>query len=1495
LQSYNGPRTATLGTGRAASIPGYIGDRPPGPDTIWWSSHINHDSGQYQQCDKVGNPCVPATGAKEYSVADFEWSGITLNRNYSSLRHHGLSGGFGGSWNHDFADRLFFGAEIQSEVLWIDGKGNYESLAYDLSHGLHRSSNISGATLRNIPGAANPWVLVQPNGKERAFGAGGRLKQIGTGSEAVSLYYCDEPGQSSSTCMSGDSLASAVAARGRTIRFHYSLVSQSFPNFANTYEHVRLSTITDAAGVLVTYQYDGRARLVAASYPALNGSSSIQYRYAEHSNLCRLANGAVENNCDAVSHAAFLPDLLTGIIDENGVRTADYTYDSKGRVTQSQHAGNAKRVSLSYLSPSQVRVTQPEGGSRLYTFSTGRFRKLLSSVEETTDGSVTGTTTHNVNASTFRRNYTVDARGTRTNYTFDAFRETGRTEALTAAGASTALTRSTSSTWDNTLNRMLTRTEPGREIRYAYNGRGQATARCEIDLAKPAAVAYAQCGSAANAPVGVRQSRYVYCEAADVAAANSTCPILGALKFVDGPRTDVADTTTYSYYAATDESGCASANGTCRRKGDLWKVINALGHVTTHTRYDRSGRLTHSTDANGVLTIFSYHPRGWLLSRTVKGATAAEDAVTRFAYTATGLVERITQPDGSYLVYGYDDAHRLISVTDPLGNRIDYTLDPAGNRTAETTYDPQGTVKRQLSRVYNQLGRLKEQRDAQLRAYLFGYDANGNSTSTRDPLSVDSTQLFDPLNRLQQSLQDVGGINVSTEYGYDAQDRLTKVIDPKGLHTDYSYSGLGDLTQLSSPDTGVTGYTVDVAGNRLTQTDARGVTVTMQYDVLNRLSLQTNSADAEVIVYRYDGEGLAKGLCEGSFGRGRLSQIEDSLGTLSYCYDRRGNVVAKHRVGLPNYTEQPSLEWSIRYRYTRADQLESLQYPDGEIVIYHRDAAGRVRAVDYIDALGSSAPLITQIDYAPFGPPTRMVYANGSEWTRALDADYRIDRITTPAFDYDYTLDAVGNITDIAQGAASRSFEYDDLYRLTEMKQGTSVLEGFGYDATGNRTSASIGGAQQSYVYPGSSHRLESVAGEARSYTPAGNTAAIGPRSLHYSGFNRLSEIQQGGISLQSSAYNGRGERELRRAGGSDRYFGYDEAGRLLFEGAPRAGFCAETNMPPPPDDDKSAAARQAKGAIDLPICPGFGVWIEPSGFETTQRILWLDDQPIAIKNSVDAYAGELLYVHADHLGSPRAITRPAAGNAVVWRWTLEGSAFGQHAAAEDPDRDGVSLEFNLRYPGQYFDFSTRLHYNYFRDYEAGVGRYVQSDPIGLEGGVSTYGYGAAAPFDFFDRLGLFNMTAQQTFEPSTGQYVWDYAFSFSSCRAQALLWVAEQTAGRANKAAKVVGRFFDIVSPDPAGDADISDLERRCKCLGYDPQLEDYFSRQYGDPSRSLSDARATQALLDLRGELGKIRRKECDQCANDHFYDWDTMMEKARARGTRSIHLRAREISNQ
>ncbi len=108
-------------------------------------------------------------------------------------------------------------------------------------------------------------------------------------------------------------------------------------------------------------------------------------------------------------------------------------------------------------------------------------------------------------------------------------------------------------------------------------------------------------------------------------------------------------------------------------------------------------------------------------------------------------------------------------------------------------------------------------------------------------------------------------------------------------------------------------------------------------------------------------------------------------------------------------------------------------------------------------------------------------------------------------------------------------------------------------------------------------------------------------------------------------------------------------------------------------------------------------------------------------------------YIHNDHLGTPRAMTD--ATKKVVWRW--DSDPFGATAANEDPDGDSIKVTMNLRFPGQYFDAESGLHFNWNRYYDPPSGRYITSDPIGLAGGLNTFGYVYGNPIGYVDPEGL--------------------------------------------------------------------------------------------------------------------------------------------------------------
>lgn len=111
----------------------------------------------------------------------------------------------------------------------------------------------------------------------------------------------------------------------------------------------------------------------------------------------------------------------------------------------------------------------------------------------------------------------------------------------------------------------------------------------------------------------------------------------------------------------------------------------------------------------------------------------------------------------------------------------------------------------------------------------------------------------------------------------------------------------------------------------------------------------------------------------------------------------------------------------------------------------------------------------------------------------------------------------------------------------------------------------------------------------------------------------------------------------------------------------------------------------------------------------------------------------QVFYIHSDQINTAREISN-AAGVKV---WEADPEPFGANLPNENPSGQGT-FTYNPRFPGQYFDRETGLHYNYYRDYDPQIGRYIQSDPIGLGGGPSTYGYVGGNPLNFSDPKGLF-------------------------------------------------------------------------------------------------------------------------------------------------------------
>ena len=455
-------------------------------------------------------------------------------------------------------------------------------------------------------------------------------------------------------------------------------------------------------------------------------------------------------------------------------------------------------------------------------------------------------------------------------------------------------------------------------------------------------------------------------------------------------------------------------------------------------------------------------------------------------------------PDGQTLHYAYDLADRLISISNDLGESIEFTLDADGNRTGEITKAADNSIVRRQSRVFDGLSRLIQTIGAAHQTTALSYDKNDNLDGIVDALGRTTDLNFDSLDRLIGITDALSGESTFT---YDPRDNLIQVTDAEGIETRYEYDGLNNLTREISTARGTTTYAYDNAGNRLLALDANGVTMQYAYDALNRLTaIDYSTSQAENIRYSYD---------QGDAGIGQLTGTTDESGSTTLSYDDRGNLITDRRLIA-------GIAYSTRYAYNLANQLTQVIYPSGRIVNYELDNTSRVTSITtQSNAASPIEAVASDFAYLPFGPATGWLHGNGLTTSIDYDQDYRVTDIEVADTDEDldatdldkimsltYGYNHVSNITQILDnlGINSQGFEYDALNRLTGASGnyfGQSSDIDYTYDGVGNRLSRTITRDDrqvvESYDYEEDSHRLiavnttDSEGTETRSFTHDAN------------------------------------------------------------------------------------------------------------------------------------------------------------------------------------------------------------------------------------------------------------------------------------------------------------------------------------------------------------------------------------------------------------------------
>ena len=629
----------------------------------------------------VGNPINAGTGNKYQIETDYSAAGsfpLTFQRHYNSVQGIALarvgnrwlpSARLGNRWRstYDRAITLQGGTASDLATAYVDRPDgrtrffNYTAggVAVPLTYAAGGAvwtpdADIDDRLVRNADGSGNTigWLYIVANDDStESYGASGDL-----------LSITDRAGRTQTLTYSDATISVSIAPGagypivvtdyvGRQMHFTYDARG-------------RQNSLTDIAGRLFQFSYDAAGNLVYVAFP---DGTTRSYVYNEAAN----------------TSGTNLPAALTGIVDQNRARFVTFKYDTLGRAYSSEHGGGVDRYTIDFA---HNQVTDPLLVTRSYSFT-----PILGVTKGAGVSQPCNTCDNGSNFVTYDSSGNVSSRtdfnDKKTCYAYDLSRnlETARIEgALSSEDCATVLAsppnrpdvRRIITTWHASYRLPATMVEPApggtKATTFAYDPSGNLTQKSIV--------------APANDGTGNTVTR----------SWNWTYATLGRVLIATDPD---GHTTATSYYADNDPD--------LGKRGNVASITNAAGHVTQITAYDANSRPLSITDPNGLVTTLTYHPRGWLTSRQVG------NELTIYDYDGVGQLIKVTQPEGSYLQYTYDAAHRLTQINDSLNNKIVYTLDAMGNRIQEQTFDPSNTLSRTRQQVLDSLNRLHQSVGAQ--------------------------------------------------------------------------------------------------------------------------------------------------------------------------------------------------------------------------------------------------------------------------------------------------------------------------------------------------------------------------------------------------------------------------------------------------------------------------------------------------------------------------------------------------------------------------------------------------------------------------------------------------------------------------------------------------------------------------------------------------------------------------------------------------------------
>lgn len=519
-----------------------------------------------------------------------------------------------------------------------------------------------------------------------------------------------------------------------------------------------------------------------------------------------------------------------------------------------------------------------------------------------------------------------------------------------------------------------------------------------------------------------------------------------------------------------------------------------------------------------------------------------------------------------------------------------------------------------------------------------------------------------------------------------------------GRHTRLALCVVGSfgITMPVLATTTVTQFTYDAGDHVASVTDPRQLVTTYTYDGLGQLWQQV-SPDTGTTTYNYDGYGRRSSMTRadnsqttyGYDGLNRITSLTAGGQTQTFTYDSCTNGIGRlcsdsDATGATSYTYTPEgwiagrgfsiggTTYALGYGHDSVGHVTSVNYPDGNQANYTY-TNGVVSSLTL--KMGSNTVTgATAISYQPMN-------AGMGGWTSGNGL------VNTLSYDTD------GRLTGISAGSVqSLSFSYDDANRIIGITNGIdgTMSQSFGYDDESRLLSVYSGADIESFQYDLSGNRTSQVVNGTSTPETVSSTsnrlANFGAQTFGYDANGNITTVN-GAATYQYDAFN-----RMSGAAGMT-YYVNPEGQRLRKTGTAGTTYFA-------PDQGGSLLAENANGA-----------WVD---------YIWLNGRLVGRMANNQAYA-----IHDDQIGRPEVMT-DASRNVV---WQAQNFAFTQSVAVS-------SVTLNLGFPGQYYDVETGLWNNGFRDYKSGVGRYVESDPIGLGGGINTYAYAGDNPISSVDLNG---------------------------------------------------------------------------------------------------------------------------------------------------------------